>query len=142
MSGEEDLQSPNEPVLQGDTTPVTITPVTTVLTITTVPVAMVGKVGMSMNYPTRRRPPKGEKKEWEERLACIESTQDWLIQVMDEALMGIPDTIAQVVQAELQLQQQMPQLRPPHHHLKSNSAHTTMSGIARITSSRSRWNFS
>ncbi|KAL8182680.1 UNVERIFIED_CONTAM: hypothetical protein K2H54_061630 [Gekko kuhli] len=60
--------------------------------------------------PKHRR----EKAGWEEHLTRMESAQDRLIQVVAEALMGIPGTIAQVMQVEshLQLQQQMPQ-QPP-----------------------------
>ncbi|KAL8185595.1 UNVERIFIED_CONTAM: hypothetical protein K2H54_055473 [Gekko kuhli] len=116
------------------TNPVTMIPITTVPTTTMVPVTKLHMMTLSMlvycplNHPgvMTADPPsresqyeykpsnktgtlpkcKGEKKDWEKHLAHMESTQDRLIQAVDEALMEIPGTIAQVVQAEIRLQLQ------------------------------------
>ncbi|KAL8199259.1 UNVERIFIED_CONTAM: hypothetical protein K2H54_038823 [Gekko kuhli] len=55
---------------------------------------------------------KEEKKGWEEHLARMEQAQDQLIQVTDDALMRIPGTVVQMVQAELRLQRQQQQQVP------------------------------
>ncbi|KAL8175568.1 UNVERIFIED_CONTAM: hypothetical protein K2H54_001557 [Gekko kuhli] len=110
MSGEEeDQQLPEGPDMPVTTTPVTTTPVPTV-PMTTVPAGAypLRSHGHLTPGPARGscyeyQPPhetgactrhKKEKKGWEERLACIERAEDWLNRVTDDALMGIPGTVA------------------------------------------------
>ncbi|KAL8220454.1 UNVERIFIED_CONTAM: hypothetical protein K2H54_046830 [Gekko kuhli] len=64
---------------------------------------------------------KEEKMDWEVHLTRIETTQDRLIQAVDEALMGILGTIVQVVQVKLQLQLQQQVPTQPLHLWETNS---------------------
>ncbi|KAL8221724.1 UNVERIFIED_CONTAM: hypothetical protein K2H54_074417 [Gekko kuhli] len=118
MSSEEEyLRSLDELVILVTNTLVITTPITTVL-VTTIPVTTMtlNRYEYKPPHKTGACPWHGEEKAgWEEHLTCMESVQNWLIQGVDEALMGIPGTVAQLVQVEihLQLQQQMSQQHPP-----------------------------
>ncbi|KAL8190797.1 UNVERIFIED_CONTAM: hypothetical protein K2H54_061455 [Gekko kuhli] len=120
-SEEEDLQSPKELLVLVTTIPVTIRMTTTSESWLLTP-------ALAQESQYEYKPPhemgthprhREEKTGWEEHFTCMKKAQNQLIQVVDDTSMGILAMFAQLVQAEICLQQQQQQVSqqpsPLHH---------------------------